>query len=218
MRNGKRLIGMVLGITMGAGSLAAQGFEGVVAFKIWSKGKPMDMTMSIKGGLTRTDMSAEGHNGVMLMNPQSKTMTMIMADEKMYMTMSMPSGEHQEATPKITDLGTRATVAGRECKNYLIEDGKRTTEVCNGEGLGDFMMGRGPMGQGPGADIGDILTSRSHFQNGFFPLRVTRIKGEQRTVQMEVTGVDAKTLDAALFQVPAGYTEMKMPGMGPPGN
>ena len=219
MRNGKQLSGLILGIMIGASPLAAQGFEGVVGLKIFSKGKPMDMTMSLKGGISRTDLSAEGHGGVMLMNPQTKTMTMIMSEEKMYMTMSVAGGDKQDqGPPKITDLGTRATVAGRECKNYLVEDGKRTTEVCNSEGLGDFMMGRGPMGQGPGAEVGDLNGFRTLFPGGFFPLRVTRIKGDQRTVQLEVTSVEAKTLDASLFQPPAGFTEMKMPGMGGPGN
>ncbi len=217
MRNGKQLTGLVLGITMCAGTLAGQGFEGVVAMKVWSKGKATDMTMSIKGGVTRTDMVTEGHNGTMLMNPQTKTMIMIMAEEKMYMTMSLAAGEHQEhSEPKITDLGTTATIAGRECRNFLLEDAKRTTEICNGEGLGDFMMGGSPMGQGPGTDLADLASSRSHFQNGFFPLRVTRIKADKRTVQLEVTAVDPKPLDPALFQVPANFTEMKMPSMGPP--
>jgi hypothetical protein len=53
---------------------------------------------------------------------------------------------------------------------------------------------------------------RAFFKEGFFPLRVSNVESGGKKVVMEATRVEPKSLDAALFQVPAGYNEMRMPG------
>jgi hypothetical protein len=73
------------------------------------------------------------------------------------------------------------------------------------------------MGRGPSNGLSELDDDayRTYFRGGFFPLRVTEIKGDKRRVVLEATKVEPKSLDASLFEVPAGFTEMKMPGMGP---
>lgn len=211
-----------------AGPLAAQGFEGVVAYKMMGEnGKDHEMTMSIKGSTMRTDVAAEGHNVAMLMDGQAQTMTMLMAEQKMYMTMDlkgmrdkMQGMQHQEhSPPKITPLGTKETIAGRSCENFLVESDKTKMEFCNAKGLGNYMSPQSPMGRGPSNGLTELNDQlyRSYFKDGFFPLRVTTLEDGKRRVVMEATRVEPKSLDASLFQIPAGFTEMKMPGMmGPP--
>jgi hypothetical protein len=221
-----RFAGLALGSALLAGPLAAQGFEGVVAYKLTGKGgKSTDMAMSIKGTHVRTDMSAEGRNMAMLLDGQAMTMTMLMDEQKMYMTMDMKAareraqamkpGEH--APPKITPLGTSETIAGRSCDNYLVETEKSKIEVCNSKGLGNFMSAQSPMGRGA-SPLSDLENEayRAYFKDGFFPLRLSSYEGSTKRVVMEATRVEPKALDASLFQIPAGYTEMKMPGMGRP--
>jgi hypothetical protein len=209
-----------------AGPLAAQGFEGVVAYKMMGEGgKDREMTMSIKGSAMRTDATAEGHNMAMLIDGQAQTMTMLMAEQKMYMTMDlkgmrekMQGMQHQEhSPPKITALGTKETIAGRSCENFLVETDKSKMEFCNAKGLGNYMTPQSPMGRGPSSGLSELNNElyRTYFKDGFFPLRVTTLEGGKRQVMMEATRVEPKSLDASLFQIPAGYTEMKMPSMGP---
>jgi hypothetical protein len=213
MRTSMRFAGLALGTALLAGPLAAQGFEGVVAYKMMGNGgKNTDMAMSIKGTQVRTDMTAEGRTMAMLLDGQAMTMTMLMAEQKMYMTMDMKAmrdraqgtkpGDH--APPKITPLGTSETIAGRSCDNYLVETEKSKTEFCNAKG-----------GASPLNDL-DNEAYRAFFKDGFFPLRVSSYDGGTKKVVMEATRVEPKSLDASLFQIPAGYSEMKMPGMSRP--
>lgn len=227
MRTSIRFAGFALGSALLASPLAAQGFEGVVAYKMMGNGgKSVDMAMSIKGTMVRTDMNAEGHAMAMLLDGQAMTMTMLMAEQKMYMTMDMKAARAraqgmkpaEHAPPKITPLGTSETIAGRSCDNYLVETEKSKIEVCNSKGLGNFMSAQSPMGRGGASPLSDLENEayRTYFKDGFFPLRLSNYEGSAKKVVMEATRVEAKSLDAALFQIPAGFSEMKMPGMSRP--
>jgi hypothetical protein len=57
---------------------------------------------------------------------------------------------------------------------------------------------------------------RAKFPNGFFPLRLTVTEGGKVTTDMVVTAIERRALADDMFTVPAGFTEMRMPGMGPP--
>lgn len=223
MRIHLRVAGLALGSALLAGPLAAQAFEGVVAYKISGDGgKSSELTMSIKGTQVRTDMAAEGHAMVMLLDGQTSTMTMLMAEQKMYMSMDMKAmGErmqgmkHDDHTPpKITALGTRETLAGRSCENFQVESEKSKEEFCNAAGMGNILAPHSPMGRGAASPLNDLDNAayRAYFKDGFFPLRVTDLAGGNRKVVMEAMRVEPKALEASLFQVPAGYMEMKMPG------
>jgi Domain of unknown function (DUF4412) len=223
MRTYLRFAGLALGTVLFTAPLAAQGFEGVVAYRMPSmKGAGAEMTMSIKGTQMRTDMVAEGRTMSMLLDGQAGTMTMLMAEQRMYMTMDMKAMrdraqamKHGDQTPpKITALGTTETIAGRSCENYQVETEKTKMEFCNAKGLGNFMAVQSPMGRGGASPLQDLDNEayRTYFKEGFFPLRVSNYEGGTKKVVMEATRVEPKSLDASLFQIPAGFTEMKMPG------
>ncbi len=200
----------------------AQGFEGAITFRMQGE-RGMEMVQLIKGDKVRMEMGGRGQEGIMIMDAGAQNMMMIMPSEKMYMVMDMRGGpgrpEGQGETPKITKLGTSETIAGRTCENYLVGD-KQDMEVCAAKGMGFYMsggggpgMGRNPMGRVP--NFRDAAIMRE-FQDGFFPLRITRVAGGKREVMLEATRIEPKTLDAALFQAPAGYQQMTMPA-GMPG-
>lgn len=217
MRTCTRIASLTLGAVLLAVPLAAQAFEGVVVYKMPSEKKVGEMTMSIKGTHMRTDMAANGQNVTMLMDGQAQTMTMLMLEQKMYMTMDLKAARERAkggTPPKITPLGTSETIAGRTCQNFLVETAKSKMEICNATGLGYFMMPRNPMAGGSSSDTPDLESDvyRTTFSSGFFPLRMVKLKDDKRTTYMEVTRVEPKPLDASLFAVPAGLTEMKMPG------
>jgi hypothetical protein len=223
MRTYLRYAGLALGAALCAAPVAAQGFEGVVAYKLSGmRNDGGEMTMSIKGTRVRTDMANAGHSMVMLLDGQSGVVTMVMAEQKMYMTMDMKRmGEQMQdrkhpdhAPPKITPLGTTETIAGRTCENFQVETEGSKAEFCNAKGIGNFMAPNSPMGRGAGSPLQDLDNQayRAYFKEGFFPLRVSTYDGGTKKVVMEATRVEAKSLDESLFQVPAGFTEMKMPG------
>jgi len=212
-----------------AGPAAAQQFEGVVTMTVQG-GRTGELVQMYKDGKVRMEMQGpEGRGGVMLMQPGKSEVTMLMPSEKMYMVMdpAMMGGRAPRDTtpPKITKVGTSETIAGRSCDNYRIET-QQVHEVCAAKGMGYFAgMGRGPMmgGGGPGGGQGGggmpAFASEkmmAEFKDGFFPLRVSRVEGEKKTVAMEVTKIEEKPLPSSLFEVPEGYTKMDMP-MGMPG-
>lgn len=215
--------GLVVGGLMLTGPLAAQGFEGTVNFRL--ENSKDEMIQSYKGGKVRMEGMGMGE-GWMIM--EEGTMKIVAPKEKMVVVMNLKGKGHDKHDPnsaKITALGTRETIAGKSCENYLIED-KETHEVCVAKGMGYFMFGKpgGPMGRGAGRgpsipDLGVSGTGAGGgglppiLKDGFFPLRITKVTGPKREVQLEVTKIEAKSLDAALFETPAGYQEMAMPGM-----
>jgi hypothetical protein len=180
-----------------------------------------------KGSQVRMEMNQGGREGVMLLDNSASSMTMLMPQQKMYMTMdlksmAMPGGAHDmdHAAPKLTATGKTETIAGRTCEvyRYAEEAGKpETMEMCVAKGMGYFMMGQGPMGGGGGplgnlAKVGANPEYAKLYKDGFFPLRLSRLEGSSSKVMMQAQSIEAKRLDAGLFTVPAGYSEMKMGG------
>jgi hypothetical protein len=214
-----RASGLVAGGLLLAAPLAAQGFEGTVSLHFESG----DMVQHYKAGKVRMEGGGMGE-GWMLM--EGTTMKIVAPQEKMVILMDAKgksSHKHDGQSAKVTDLGTTETIAGKSCKNWLIED-KERYEICAAKGMGYFMFARpgGPMGRGRGPDLPDFTASGTgaggggapeFLRDGFFPLRMTKLTGAKREVQMEVTKIEPKTLDAAMFEIPTGYKEMTMPGM-----
>lgn len=217
MRTCTRVATHTLGAVLLAAPLAAQGFEGVANFRM--AGAKGEMVQYYKGGKVR--MEGMGMNdGYMLMEPG--TMKVVMTKEKMVMVMDA-SGKGRKSTesPKITDLGTHETIAGKNCENYLVE-GKESHEICVAKGMGYFMFGSpgGPMGRGRGPTLPDIVAGGAGggglppmLRDGFFPLRITKVSAGKRELQLEATLIEAKPLDPALFEIDPEFKEMRMPSM-----
>lgn len=212
----------LLALPLVAAPAVAQGFEGAVTLKITSERGQMEMVQQVKGDKVRSEMNMGGRGGVILMDGAAMTMTMLMTSEKMYMTMPIggsPMGGPPEPqpAPKITKLGTSETIAGRACDNYLVETERQKMEICAAKGLGFFMMGGGGGRRGGGPGLPNLRDAKvvADFKDGFYPLRITDVTSGRKPM-MEVTKIEPKALDAALFQVPADYQQMSMPGgMGP---
>jgi ubiquitin len=211
---------------------AAAQFEGSVTWAVGKKQTPM--TQTYKGSMVRTDMTGpRGGSGAMIIDGAAKTMTMVMPEQKMFMKWDLEKmgeqmrNEHTHKNPKITDTGKSENIAGRSCQVYRYAedtDKPETMEMCVAKGMGNFMMGRSPMGmgrgQGDGDDVSEIASNpefQKLYKDGFFPLRISKIKGDVVTTQMIATKLEPGSVDASLFQVPSDYQEMKMPaGMGMP--
>lgn len=218
---------LVAATMLGSMPLAAQ-FEGTVDMTIGPKAE-QKMTQSYKGTHVRSDVSTGGGQMTMLTDAGMQEMTMLMAEHKMYMKMSLKDAAAQtgksDARPKITDTGKTETIAGKSCSVYRMaeEAGKpETMEVCAAKGMGFFAMGQasGPMGgKNPYAGAFEAASNPEYaklFKEGFFPLRVSDIsKGKPETIML-ATAITPKSIPDAAFEIPAGYTEMKMPSMRRP--
>jgi hypothetical protein len=203
-------------------------FEGIVVYKMGAMGGDSEVTQYYKGNKSRTDINAQGQAAVMLMDLSSGLMTMLMPAQKTYMVVDFkkmsealkgfkpPSGGRgatRDPADEIKATGRTEVIAGHQCEWYTMGS-KGEGQVCSAKGLGFFMMGRSPMGGGPLDALGATDETMKMFKDGFFPLKVVQMQGGTEQVVMEATKIERKAVDSTLFETPADYTEMRMPGFG----
>ena len=179
--------------------LAAQRqFEGYIAQRLMGeKGESQTMETWVKGAKMRVDMQAGGRTMSSIVDRSTGKMLILIPTAKMYMEQQMPDVEG-EAEGTVTRTGRRDEGAGHRCEIIQVKDATgRVSEVCGATGMGNAMMRPGQ--KTPGWMRG---------MKGFFPLRVSDDKGN---VVLEVTRVEAKEVDDAMFAPPAGFRAMQAP-------
>ena len=213
-------------------------FEGEITAKLFTDAQPMEIRYATKGSRMRVETQlsqGSAQKGVALLDSSAGTMTMLIPQNKTYMTMNWGKmagemmakvGEKDSADDftKVTSTGKTETVAGFTCQYWLFGD-KQDTEVCIAKGLGYFA--------GAGGDSSGILDKLKNLalrdkikaqldanpefakfvEGGAFPLKIAQIENGQSKTIMEVTSVARKSLDDSLFTAPADYKKMEIPGM-----
>jgi hypothetical protein len=213
---------------------AQQPFEGVITVRTTGmQSQQQDAQYYVRQGASRVEMTSSRGQMVLVTDPQKQTMYMMMPEQKTYMErpLASPPGpvtKDAPAEPQVVRTGRTDTIAGFQCEHVTITTERGTADACMTRQLGAVPamgagMRRGMGGQGGGAG-GAGAGARGGAMGGSwraaldaqpdlgFPLRV---ENDGRTV-WEVTKVERRTLDPALFTVPAGYQQMQMP-MGSPG-
>jgi hypothetical protein len=215
----------------------AAAFEGEITSKM-SMGIDMEMRYAIKGARSRVEMqvpdggpqAAVMPGNITLMDMSAKTTTMLFPQTKTYTSINWGElvEEAAKATgtdpandfSKVTSTGETETVAGLTCQHWKIGD---KMDMCLAQGLGYF-------GGGQSGGILDKLKNLAQrdkiksqldanpefakfVEGGAFPLKMAQVENGQSKTFMEVTKVERKSLDDALFTVPADYKKMEMPGM-----
>lgn len=194
-----------------ASPLAAQSFEGSVTMNVTGdNGKTTSITYMLKDGKMRFDPG--GQQVSVIIDPATQRMTVIMNAQKMYMERDFSSATaavQQQAgakTPSITRTGRMETIAGYKCEDITVtDDDGKSVDSCISSELGGFRMPAASNPMAPQREAGWVGEIGSHN----FPLKVQ--KGG-KTI-MEVTAIEKKSLDAALFTAPPGYQSFAMPTM-----
>lgn len=192
-----------------ASPLAAQSFEGTVTMNIVSAdGSAHPISYMIKGGKMRFDVGG-GQMSVVL-DPVAQRMMVIMNAQKMYMerdfgsTVAAVQQQVGEKHPSIVRTGKRETIAGYKCEHVTVtDDDGASVDACISSELGGFRMPAASNPMSPQKEAGWM----TQLGSTSFPLKVT--KGG-KTI-MEVTAIEKKALDAALFTAPEGYQSFAMP-------
>ena len=206
----RTFVALALAIGLGGvpASANAQAFEGIVTVKV--RGADMarearEVQYTMRAGVVRIDMAVRGDTrSVTILDYEAKTTTVVMPRQKKYLVFPMPettglrSGQGRHA--EIVRTGHKETIAGHECEHWLIKSESGEIDACVASGLGTFTMsgGRGR----EEAWTGSLREAQG------FPLKVSR--GGGLTI-MEVTKIEPKALDAALFVPPADYQKLEIP-------
>jgi hypothetical protein len=200
-----------------APALGAATFEGTVNFKSTdSKKRSHEMLYSVKNSRLRIDMKAGKDAGYTIMDMAKMEMMMVMDSQRMYMTMSLKDVADKaakEVADDVTFVKTNETerILGYTATKYISTYKGEATDMWLAEGLGAFMMpGDNPMAGGRGSAAAKSWEKALQGKN-LFPLRiVNKDKKGNETNRMEVTAIEKKKLDEALFTVPEGYNKFDL--------
>lgn len=208
-----RRVAMIASFVLASTAGAQGSFEGTVTYQMGTPTSGETMQYSAKDGKVRMDMaSAHMPAGGMaaIFDMSGMTITMLMNQRRMYTTMPIPQNTSvpDSARGKFVKIGSEV-VAGVPCDDYQGQDSKGQKEMtfCLAHGMGTFAQYNmnNPMMRAWATHVQGISGALS---NGGFPLKIVKSNGE---TEMLATKVEKKSLDASMFSVPAGYTQMQMP-------
>jgi hypothetical protein len=235
-----RTLLVMSGLALLAVPARAQSFEGSVTYRMTVNGRPAEMTVLQKGNKLRQEMAGPMEGMATITDGSTGKTISLIPQQKMYVVMDLKAlGESMKGSgketpnegkiPKLTRTGQKETVAGISCDHVLVEPEpnpqQEQVDICAARGMGMFLGLGGANAEQMGATMTFLSRTTDprvqevlgEFRDGFFPLKMTMKRRGQPEMTMEATKVDKKSLPNALFEVPAGWTEMKMPaGMRPP--
>ncbi len=204
-------------------NFAQSDFEGKVIMNVKSDDKETNINFLVKGNKTLIQMADE-EKANMIMDSKDKKMIIIMPEQKMYMEMDMnmmkglaskmgKSDQSEKAGKKDGDFemtGETKKINGYDCEKWVYtDDNGAKTEAWMTKELGNFMGFSNPM-------MNDEATSwqKKIEGQGYFPMLAIHYDDDGEVESsMEVKSVEKKSLDASMFEVPAGYKKFSMPMM-----
>jgi hypothetical protein len=226
--------GTAAGSGGGGGGSSAGDFEGVIKTTMTFDGKAVPITSYVRPDRIRTETAAPEHPEVpfITITDLSKgESTTLLPAQKAYMTTSLEemmnaAGQREESQfPKLTATGQKETIAGFTCEHYLMGDqqnDQRKVDMCVAKGLGFFGMG-GSSGKAGAMMFSSKMKEKAaanpewskFLEGGAYPLKMTVTEGGKTTMTSEVSSIERKKLDDALFTVPPDYKAMNVPGSIP---
>jgi len=212
------------------GASSAGDFEGIIKTTMTFETKAIPVTYYVRSDRVRTETAMPEHPEapfVVIMDWSKGKATSLVPGQKAYMTtdfgeMMKAAGQGKEGQfPKLTATGQKETIAGYSCQHYLMGD-EQKMDVCIAKGLGFFGMA-GSAGVVGGSNMMFSSKMREEaasnpewskfLEGGAFPLKMTVTEGGKTTMSAEVSTIERKKLDDALFTVPADYKEIGVPPM-----
>ncbi len=214
------ILALPLIFTLLAPAFCADSFEGEMKFKVTNEKKkkdPMEFSYFIKGDKARMESIDKKTKKIrpMIIDQARKVMIVSMNDQKQYMEISMDRPEKQartvtkkEGKKDFEATGKTETILGYPCEQYISRDEDGESEIWATKKLGKFAGFADTSGRGKLSAWQERAA-----REGFFPLKTIEKtpEGEVKST-LEVTSIDKKTLSASLFEPPAGYAKMEMPG------
>lgn len=218
-----KFLSLLAGVLLAPLAANAADFEGRVGFKMTgNSGRAQEVNYALKNGKIRIEIPGQQGMGAMIMDPAKKETTVIMDQQRMYMTMAVPDAQPQGATgqdsaPTLEKTGQTEKILGHTAEKYISTHQGEKTELWLAEGLGAFMgfSNPNPMGSRRGGNAASAQAwERALAGKQLFPLRVVgRDKADKETFRLEVTSIDKQTLSDDLFAPPAGYQKLDMGNM-----
>lgn len=191
--------------------LAQSSFEGKIKLLVSEEGNKNTIEYLAKGDRIRLEIADADEVGSMIFDSKTKSMMIIMPEQKMYMEMNFDfTGadsyfEDDSHSGKITRTGEKKTIKGYECEKWIAEDDNYLTESWLTDKLGGFMFFGNPM-ESAGSDWKSKLSTPN-----LFPLLVNVYESGKLVNTIEVVEIIEQKMDNSLFSAPSGYQKFEMP-------
>ena len=194
-------------------------FEGQVKIDGEQEGSEYVIEYFLKGEKMRVEFQQPKK---MVLISDEEDMTMLMPENKQYMTFSKDQlermqkmvGNGQMSGPEevfdedmeLQKTGETKEILGRECELWVYEDEEKKVETWATSGYGNFMGFTNPLE----GDSGDAW--RGVFGDpDLFPMEMTEWdKDGNETYKFKITRMEEKSLSNDLFTPPSDYEKMNM--------
>ncbi len=223
---------VIAAIILFAGSAFAQNnFVGKLKMKVSNgKQKATYITYYFQNGKMRADLPESAMGGKTYMILRDKSMYVVIPSQKMYMKYSgsydklMNTKFPMEADSSTGDskgqkadwkhiwkkgkTGNTKSILGYNCVEYVFQnDGGGSMHFWVTKELGNLSLMQNPMSPNP-------MLNLINKMGGFFPLLTVDYGANGKIVsKIEVVQIKKQKLDEVLFALPAGFKEMKLPGI-----
>lgn len=206
---------------------ALDGFEGeigwVASTKLAGRSKePLNFVLRVKGGNLRIDAPAgvpgfeQLGKAYLLGKSKSKEFMAVLEGQKQVVRIDLEKmkaqsealaakqkkalGADAKKSPELKKTGRTDKVAGFSCEIWQIaEGGTPQSELCVANQPTPWFADVLPM-------VPSEYSWASELMNGkHFPLRVVAFHGKEESMRLEVSRIEKKPQEAALFEPPAGY-------------
>ncbi|HSD64965.1 MAG TPA: DUF4412 domain-containing protein [Ignavibacteriaceae bacterium] len=190
---------------------AQENFEGKVTFNIFDNenAEAHSMDYFMKDGKIRFDAKEKEGMGAFIMDPASKQIMIIMPEQKMYLQMQIPETKldskaaHEMDKGEFSKTGDTKEILGYKAEKWVFKNDTDQGEAWMTRDLGAFVWFNNPMMR----EDSKPQWMKDLNEGGYFPLMVT----ENGKKVFEVTNIQKSSVDASLFEIPAGYKKMEMP-------
>jgi hypothetical protein len=224
---------------------ALDAFEGEIGWTATTQlpGKtrePLQLTLLVKDGKLRIESPAgvpgfeQLGNAYLLGNAKSKEFVAVLDGQKQVVKIDFQKMSAQaealakkykagasaaaKKPPELEKTGKTDSVAGYSCELWRVTDAGSSTELCVAKAPAPWFGDALPMVPSEYGWAAELMDGKH------FPLRVVASRDKQESMRLELTRIEAKPLDAALFQPPSGYRVidleqmlqalmMRMPGL-----
>jgi uncharacterized protein DUF4412 len=200
-----------------------EAFEGEITSRTFMNDETLETKYAIKGPRNRIEPISSQDSAIVLMDSSSSTTITLFPQSRSYVTMNWVEMAEEMARdagadssivfPKVISTGETETISGFTCRHWLVGD-NQDLDVCMAKGLGYYGGGSGgildklrdpALREKAKAQLDANPEFAKFVEGGAFPLKMAVIENGRPRVIMEVTRIERKSLDDALFTVPADY-------------
>jgi Domain of unknown function (DUF4412) len=194
-------------------SAFAQSFEGTIEFKKAGTADTTKYVYTVKGNKVKIDeigSKSKKPEGTFMVDLDAKTMLSLNHERKLYMDQKSPSTPVIKGKCDVQKGKNTKTLQGFKCTEYIVTNNEENTKIVYYIAAGNYTFFEKLLRQLNRKDKSSTYFLQiPGLNNGFPMLSIQSDLTGVETGRLEVLKVNAKTVDASTFQIPAEYKKFE---------